>query len=445
MKIQVGKLWNSLHSSYWFVPSLLALGAIFFALILIQVDRQIQAEQFEQLSWLYTGGPDGARLLLSTVAGSTISVAGTVFSITMVALSLASSQLGPRLLRNFMQDTGNQVVLGTFTATFIYCLLILRSIRGEDHAEIFVPEIAVTVGIILALVSIGVLIYFIHHVADSIQADQVVARVGQDLRHAVDRLFPEQIGQESEQANPSQDVPGDFDQHAQPVQATRGGYLQAIDDEALLKLAQAHHVLLRIHYHPGNFVIVGSSLVSVYPGNIKKQLAQAINKAFVCGSQRTQQQDIEFYVNQLVEIALRALSPGINDPFTAIRCIDQLSEALCYVAQRQFPSAYRYDEQRRLRMIARSITFCELVDIAFNQIRQNARSSVAVRMRLLEALAQIAARTHHPANQAQLLVHAQMIHRSNQAEIFEERDRAQLEERYLSTMKALQASVPAAS
>jgi uncharacterized membrane protein len=437
MKIQVGKLWNSLRSSYWFVPSLLALGAILLALILIQVDRKIQAEQVEKLNWLYTGGPDGARSLLSTVAGSTISVAGTVFSITMVALSLASSQLGPRLLRNFMQDTGNQVVLGTFTATFIYCLLVLRAIRGEEYAEIFVPEIAVTVGIILALASIGVLIYFIHHVAASIQADQVVARIGQDLKQAIDRLFPKAIGQESDQDDPSQDVPGDFEQYAQPVFGNQGGYLQAIDDAQLIKLAQAHQVLIKIHYHPGSFVIVGSALVSVYPGNVKKQLAQAINEAFVCGSQRTQQQDIEFFVNQLVEIALRALSPGINDPFTAIRCIDQLSEALCYVVQRRFPSAYRYDDQHRLRVIARSLTFDELVDIAFNQIRQNARSSVAVRMRLLEAIDQIAQRTHNSEHKEQLLVHAQMIHRSNQAEIFEERDRAQLETRYLNTLKAL--------
>lgn len=440
MNLQLGKWWNYIHSSYWFVPSLLALSAVVLALVLVQVDRQIQIEQVQQLSWMYTGDADGARSLLSMVAGSTISVAGTVFSITMVALSLASSQLGPRLLRNFMQDTGNQVVLGTFTATFIYCLLVLRTIRTEENGEGFVPEIAVSIAIVLALISMGVLIYFIHHVAASIQADSVVAGVGEDFKAAIDRIFPEETKRRSEGENLSENVPEDFEEYAQGVQAICSGYLQVIDDRALIALAQAHHVLIKVQYHPGNFVVRGSELVRVYPGNIKKQLAQKINAAFIYGSQRTLQQDIEFAVEELVEVALRALSTGVNDPFTAIHCIDRLSEGLCYVARRKFPSPYWYDDRHRLRVITRAVTFGELVNTAFNKIRQNSSGSVAVRMRLLEALALIAEQTDNQENQKPLLIHARMLHRANQQDFWEVRDRAQLKARYLRTIKALTAS-----
>jgi uncharacterized membrane protein len=196
------------------------------ALALLTVDRSGSAG-ITQAWWLYVGGPDGARSLLSAIAGSMATVAGTAFSITIVALQLAASNFGPRLLRNFMRDTGNQLVLGTFIETFIYCLLVLRNIRSEDY-NLFVPQLSVTVAIGLAILSTAVLIYFIHHASTIIQASHIIADVSDDLDQAIDRLFPEGIGRGSSE---TYDIPPDFDVRSSPIQADRQGYLQAIDDD----------------------------------------------------------------------------------------------------------------------------------------------------------------------------------------------------------------------
>jgi uncharacterized membrane protein len=165
------------------------------------------------VGWSYTGGAEGASLSLGTGAGSTIAIAGTVFSMTLVALSLAPTQLCPRLLRNLMRDTADQVVLGTLVATFVYCLLVLRTIRLADAAA-FVPHLSVSIGVLPALVSIGVLIHFIHHVSVEIQADEVVARVGRELEDGIDRLFPGQLGQPADGARPAQAASQPFAQPA---------------------------------------------------------------------------------------------------------------------------------------------------------------------------------------------------------------------------------------
>jgi len=192
MKAQFLKYWEQLHSSFWFVPAILALGSTALALSAVALDEHA-TDVLRNWKWLYSGGAEGASAVLQTIAGSMITIAGVVFSMTLVALTLASAQFGPRLLRNFMRDTVNQLVLGTFVATFIYCLLVMRMIRHEDEVA-FVPHFSVTLGVVLALVSMAVLIYFIHHVSVSIQADEVVARVAKDLDEGMDRLFPEDLG-----------------------------------------------------------------------------------------------------------------------------------------------------------------------------------------------------------------------------------------------------------
>src|SRR5690349_8302143 len=168
----------------------MACGAIALSFITVALDKTVTERWLQAHTWAYTGGAEGASLVLSTVAASMITIAGGVFSMTLVALSLASSQLGPRLLRNFMRDTATQVVLGTFISTFVYCLLVLRTIRRADEVA-FVPHLSVTVGLLMAVSSLGVLIYFIHHVAVSIQADEVIARVAADLFEGIERLFPD--------------------------------------------------------------------------------------------------------------------------------------------------------------------------------------------------------------------------------------------------------------
>ncbi|PSB03995.1 DUF2254 domain-containing protein [Merismopedia glauca] len=438
---KLSKLWDSLHSSFWFVPTVMVVLAIALSFITISIDQSRETDIIGDLGWAYSLGPNGSRAILSAIAGSMVSVATTAFSITIVALQLASSQFGPRLLRNFMQDTGNQVVLGTFISTFVYSLMVLRTINGVEENE-FVPHLAVTCGIGLAIASIGVLIYFIHHSASSIQVDRVIQQVGHDLDGAIDRLFPEKMGRsgsKQRQETSIADLPSDFDESASSIKTIASGYIQAIDHNQLMQIATEHNLLLRVEQRPGRFVVQGSELVLAFPGEkVNKQLAAKIDDAFVLGSQRTQQQDVEFSLNQLVEIAVRALSPGINDPFTAIRCIDQLSAALCHLAQREIPSAYRYDDRNRLRVIAEPIAFADLVDAAFNQIRQYGQSSVAVTIGLLEAIAAIAPFTHRTPEQTALRRHAEMIERGSHQGIAEELDRRDIKERYLAAIQVIE-------
>lgn len=435
--IELSKLWNSLHSSYWFLPSLMALGGIGLAFGALALD-QADTVQTRALTWLYQGGPDGARALLSAVAGSMITVAATAFSITIVALQLAAANFGPRLLRNFMRDMGNQIVLGTFIATFLYCLLVLRRIYGEDY-DPFVPHIAVTIGIILSFASISVLIYFIHHASTIIQVSHVIADVVADLDDGIARLFPEKIGQgKAEKPRRVGEIPQHFEAQACPVRSTGNGYVQAIDDESLLKIARNHDLLLQLKLRPGKFAANGNTVVLVYPGDqVNQDLANKINDAFLLGRERTEQQDIEFPLNQLVEIALRALSPGINDPYTAIRCLDRLSAALACLAEREFPSRYRYDQDGELRVIAEPATFERLVNIAFNQIRHYGKSDVVVMTHLLDAIAQIAQRTHRSQDRFILQKQADTILHSSYKDLPEAYDQNLIEEHYQKAIYSL--------
>ncbi|MTJ10996.1 DUF2254 domain-containing protein [Anabaena sp. UHCC 0204] len=436
--IKINKLWDSLHSSYWFIPAVMAMVATALALIMLNVDRKDQIDI--DYWWIYTGGADGARSLLEAVAGSMMSVAATAFSITIVALQLAASNFGPRLLRNFMQDTGNQVVLGTFISTFIYCLLVLRTIRGEgDGYSQFVPQISVTIGILLAIISIGVLIYFIHHASTIIQASHVIQNVSTDLHSTIKRLFPEKIGHdEPEHKQGVAEIPISFEQESVPIRANSTGYLQAIDDEELIKITAKYNLLVRLQTRPGKFVVQGSDLIWVFPSEkVNKKLTQKINDAFIFGKERTEQQDVEFPINQLVEIALRAISPAVNDPFTAIRCIDQLSSGFCHLVQRNFPSSYRYDKNNKLRVIAEGVKFPGLVDAAFDQIRHYGRCDMTVTIHLLAAIALIATYTNNSKYQAVLRHHADMILQESREGLSQAQGYKDVEKQYYQVMKTL--------
>jgi uncharacterized membrane protein len=430
------KLWDSLHSSYWFLPSLMAIVAVVLALTMLSLDRNTNG-QWSSIPWIYTGGPDGARAVLSAIAGSMITVAGTAFSITIVALQLASSNFGPRLLRNFMQDTGNQFVLGTFIATFIYCVLVLRTIHGEDY-NLFVPQLSVTGGIVLAMVSIGVLIYFIHHASTIIQASHLILEVSRDLHQAIDRLFPQKMGHGHPELEKTAALSVSVDGTAQPIRATETGYLQSIDDDQLMKTACHHHLLVEVLVQPGEFVVTGTDLARVCSLKpIKPPLLKHLRSAFILGRERTEQQDVEFPINQLVEIALRAMSPGINDPFTAIRCIDRLKAGLSQFVQRQIPSAYRYDDQHRLRVIAPSVRFETLAEAAFTPIRQYSCSDLAVTVRLLDAITAIGQCTQNSSYQAILQQQADLILQSSQQALSVEHDRQQVQKYYQQATQVL--------
>ncbi|GJM15085.1 MAG: hypothetical protein DHS20C13_04120 [Thermodesulfobacteriota bacterium] len=401
----------------------------------------IKVSWIESLGWIYENKPEGARALLSTVAGSMITVAGVVFSITIVALTLASTQYGPRLLGNFMRDKGNQVVLGTFIATFTYCLLILRTIRGGEDSS-FVPHLSVTVGVVFAILSISVLIYFIHHAATSIQASNVISGVSRNLQRTIDFTFPERIGQAKTELpdwwNTPSELPVDYEDDLYSVTSPKSGYLRVIDNAGVLDIAIEKDLILRIENHPGNFIVKGSPIVTVWPGSkVDDEIQNNISSTLLIGNKRTSEQDTEFAIDQLVEIAVRALSPGINDPFTAIMCIDNLSVALSRVAGRSTPSAYRYDKNNNLRVLAKPKTFDDLLNSAFNQIRQYGRNSVSVTIRLLESLIVIASNTSRDKDKQAIGQHAEMIKRSSDESLPEQLDREDVDLRYMQLIAIL--------
>ncbi len=439
MKAQFLKYWEQLHSSFWFVPAILALGSTALALSAVALDERA-TDVLRNWKWLYSGGAEGASAVLQTIAGSMITIAGVVFSMTLVALTLASAQFGPRLLRNFMRDTVNQLVLGTFVATFIYCLLVMRMIRHEDEVA-FVPHFSVTLGVVLALVSMAVLIYFIHHVSVSIQADEVVARVAKDLDEGMDRLFPEDLGKsEPPAAGQDREALAVLEGESQPVDARRDGYLQFIDADALISLAVKHDLVMRLVQRPGQYVTAGRPLILIAPaGRVSDEVRTAVSDAIVVGSQRTPTQDIEFSISQLVEIAVRALSPGVNDPFTAIRCADRLGSALYRLGRRPMPSPYRRDENSRLRIVAPPVSFAEILDASFGQIRQNAGTSAAVTIRLMDVMAIIAESADRPDDRSAVLRHARLVADAGKV-LPEEADRTRIDERLQAVLRVLNLS-----
>ncbi|MBF2015278.1 MAG: DUF2254 domain-containing protein [Rivularia sp. T60_A2020_040] len=444
--IWLGKLWDLINSSYWVVPALMMAGSIALAFGLLSLDRLGYYGPLQEWGWIYAGGSDGARAVLSAVAGSMISVTATAFSITIVALQLASSNFGPRLLRNFMQDVGNKIVLGTFISTFIYSLLVLREVHASsDERDKLVPYLSVTVGILLAVISTAVLIYFIHHASTIIQVSHVIAEVSKDLDNAIERLFPRKIGyNEPEDKDSLKKIPVDFDTEAFPIRSSHKGYVQAIDNEKLMDIACKHNLMVKVLIRPGKFVIKGSCIIKIlsmdsdnYNTPDFSKIQQQINKAFIFGRERTEQQDIEFPIAQLVEIALRALSPSLNDPFTAIRCIDQLSAALSRLVQKDFPSPYRYDELKNLRIIAYPVSFAGLIDTAFNQIRQNLSSDASVNIHLLESIAVIANYTEKSSDKTALRRHADLVLQASHQGLSFDEDKKDVEQRYQVVLKTL--------
>jgi len=388
-------LLSEIRSSLWFVPTLIVLGSVCLALALIEADTAFEREWLTAWPRLFGAGAEGSRGMLEAIAGSMITVAGVVFSMTIVALSLTSNQYSPRVLRNFMRDRTNQTVLGVFVGIFAYCLVVLRTIRGGEEG-VFIPSLAILVGIGLAFVGIGYLIFFIHHIANSIQASRILAAVHEETRGAIDHLFPKGLGKEErDEEEPILEIPLE-DLEWKGITANATGYIQSVDADALLAVARDCKTTLRMERGIGDFVIDGTMLA--YLAGTTENIDDAkerINGAFLVNPQRTVEQDAAFGIRQIVDVAIKALSPGINDTTTAVMCVHYLSSLLARLAPRRIESPYRYEEGE-LRVIARRPGFEEFLREAFDQIRQNSAGNVAMLRELLAAFEAIGSVTEHP-------------------------------------------------
>ena len=383
---------SAIRSSYWFVPSVMALLAILLGAAMIWLDVRLGSSFIKGVSWYQQIRPEGAREVLSTIAGSMVTVAGVVFSITIVALSYASSQYGPRVLTNFMSDRGNTVTLGTFIATFLYSLMVLRTIRGGEQD--FVPQYSVIVAMLLAVCSIGVLIYFIHHVLQSIHINNVVARIGEQLVGDARVRFPQLAGDDTTGDSPKR---AELEGKVTVATSSETGYIQSLDGDQMLDLARNADVLIRIRYRPGDFIMNGRGLADIAPAERwSDERSEVLRECFTVGAKRTPDSDLMFLVSELVEIAARALSPGVNDPMTAVTCLDWLGAGGTEFATRELPAAVRVDEDGTPRLIASTDDFAFFVDRSFGHLREYAANDTIAGLHLLQVIGEVAASCRRP-------------------------------------------------
>ncbi len=413
-------LLKRLRERFWFVPAVMCLLAAILAEALISVDSHTSGRSVPGWAGVlfYRVGESGSRDILGAIASASLGVAGTTFSITMAVLALTSSSYGPRLVRNFMADRGNQVVLGVYVATFLYSLLVLRAVRtiGDPQAtspDVFVPHLAVNAAVLLAIANVGVLVYFIHHISDSIQISTLSGNVREDLLHTIDRLYPATFGDSppaSQRQPDAPELPGNLDTTGQKVLAGRAGYVQYIQGQGLFDLAVEHDVLLALQVRPGDFVLEQTTLARVHhgdPGDV--DWLDEARSAVQIHDARTPYQDIEFAVQQLTEMAVRALSPGTNDPYTAINALDDLSVGLAALASRDVPAPTRVDDAGVARVHAPRPGALELVSSVVDSMRWYAASAPLVMAATLELLVRVGDHAATPDLRTQLLPQVDLL------------------------------------
>ena len=401
MKTYLANLWDWLRTSFWFVPLICVICSVVAAIVLPIIDNAFNTEILPGVRTTATA----ARSTLSAIAGALMAITGTVFSITIVTLSLTSQQFGPRLLRTFINDFHTQFAMGTFLGTGLYCLLVLRVVERESDG-MFVPHLSVSVAVLLTVLSMGTLIHFIHRIAVLIQAPHVVETVAKELCASIARLYPQELqqSQDEEALEPERDTTSnlenvssiieDLGEQSATITARREGYVQAVDEQRLIALAVHHDLVLQVVHGPGSFVSRRSILIRAWCQHGVEELgnrtATQLADTFIVGTRRTPRQDVECAIEELSEVAVRSLSPGINDPFTTTNCIDWLCASMEEFAQRRIPAPTRCDVDGNLRLIFPAVGFAEALDKAFHPIRHYGREHPSVLLRLLESYAQLA-------------------------------------------------------
>ena len=437
------QLWSNLRSSFWFVPSMIVVASIVLAAVLVEVDSAVSDAWLAHWPRLFGAGAEGARGMMSTIAGSMMTVVGVTFSMVLMVLAMASSQYTSRILRNFIRSRVTQVVLGIFSGIFTYCLIVLRTIRSGDEGS-FVPNLAVSFGFVLALGGVGALIYFIHHIASSIQASSIIASVAEDTIAAIDRLFPETLGQRPGDDDDEQPLRPPSERKWRAVMAEESGYIQSVNIAALVRLARDRNTVVWMDHGVGEFVVQNTTLASLALAEPPDQeTSDDLRATFSISRHRTVDQDAAFGIRQIVDIALKALSPGINDTTTAVMCLDYLTALLARIALRQIPSSHRCEEGA-LRVIAKGPSFESLLAESFDQIRRNAKGDVAILSRMLGAFQTLAGLTASPPRRRAIGKQVQWIAESAERNVESAHDRLRIDARLARVADVLE-SKPASS
>jgi uncharacterized membrane protein len=384
--------------------------------------------------WIRTGNADAERQVLIAIAAAVITVVGVVFSITILALTLASQQFGPRMMRNFVRDVGNQITLGVFVGTFVYAVLSLGSINSLSRT--FVPHLSATVAEALLLVDLAVLIYFIHHIAKSIQLPEVIAGIAKDLMVSIDAEFPLRANEPMDPAlyhHEGKTVPEVLqliEERGVQLPSTVSGYIQYVGYSQLISIASRTDAVIRLEHRPGHFLAEGRPLAMVFPRKASREVARALSQAHVTGPHRTLVQDPVFAIDQLAEIGVRALSAAVNDTFTALTCIDWLAAGLSRVSGRVLDEGVYRDHTGRVRLIEFDPSYARMVNRAFDKIRQSAGGNPAVLIRLVDSLGSIMLDTTNESQRTVLRRQADMVLRLAEESVTEPNDLEEIRYRY---------------
>ncbi|UIP06658.1 DUF2254 domain-containing protein [Erythrobacter sp. SDW2] len=402
MTAQIRFLWARLNANYWFYPALFSVLAALLAFAMIWLDRSGWAEALNREGWIIPARPQGATNMLNVMAGSMIGVASTVFSITLVAVTYASGTYGPRLLTNFMEDRGNQLSLATFIASFVYALIVLRSVRAEDETAAagaaadalpgFVPQLSLLVAYALMALCVAVLVYFLNHVPSSIRINTVLKEIAGRLLRIIRETYP--VEESIVDARPQES--------GEPLCATGTGYVQLIDLEGLTALAREHDCTVSLKVRTGDFIHRDLPLLEV-TGDLPEACEQDLRDCFTLGPSRTPEQDPQFLIDELVEIGLRALSPGINDPFTAITALHWLGAATAEIGRRDLRKQIDdEDDPDRCPVIPLPDDFAHYLSRGFGSIRSAVATSPIAAEVMLDTLANAAQAVGNPGRRALL-------------------------------------------
>jgi uncharacterized membrane protein len=399
--------------SFWFAPVVMSVGAIFLAWVMYWVDSRIPNELLQSSRFIVSGTPGEMRSILVGMAGTILATAGVVFTLLTLPLSTVAAQYGSRLLRVFLGDRITQFVLGMFVATFVYCLaatLSIPPVKVEPEG----PQLTVTVGLFLMLGTFASLILLVQHISTMLQAPNIAAVAGAELMDVVRAEIPEQVtsgGQiRQEAANSLVDIDG------YRVRAIKTGYIQYIDPQSLLTLAIDKDLVIRLLRKPGQFIWNDVAVALVWPASrVDEELDQHLRQAFQIGNARTPTQDVAYAVNQLVEMAVRAMSPAINDPFTAMTCLDYIGEGLALFIQQGEKSANFFDLDGKLRLVIEPVTLEELLDGAFDMLRHCSCNNTSVLLHMLKVIDTIGQVTSSGEAHKALLHHVNLILAESQA------------------------------
>lgn len=392
----------TLRQNYWFWPSTMTLGALLLGFVLPYLDSRLGSEWIQTVGFIRATQVDGARAILTTLAGATLGVAGVAFSVTIVAVSFASSNYGPRLIGNFMGDRTNQIVLGVFVATFIYCITVLSTVHARlelsgTTIEAFVPQLSVFFALVLTLAAVGALIGYIHHIPESINIMNLTAKIGDKLHRSVMLMLDEEDRRGREELDAVDVEPWltePQDESGAIVCAEAAGYLQQVDLESLADLAREKEIQIILHRAPGDFLVRGETIMSARPVRSSDgSIAQRMRDCYTQGANRTDVQDVLFLSDQLVEVLGRALSPGINDPHTAMLCLNWLRSGLVEFARRSPAQPAKSDDQ----VLYRRVTFEDMLNRSFDRMRQYVAADRTVTLHALGILADLALVASRPA------------------------------------------------